>query len=113
MPSGLIRYEDTGSFHFLTFTCYHRHQYLGAAEACDLFEDALERVRGLVAKPEEWAWSSFPHYAGGVQARHWRVGSQVTLSRSQSAGHGEAKANPFTMLRKDQPKCSPLQSPAL
>ena len=45
MPRGLIRYEHTGSFHFLTFSCYHRFQYLGAAEARDLFEDALERVR--------------------------------------------------------------------
>jgi putative transposase len=60
MPSRLIRYEDTGSFHFLTFSCYHRRQYLGAAEACDLFEDALERVReryrfvvaGYVVMPE-------------------------------------------------------------
>jgi hypothetical protein len=40
MPRGLIRYEHTGSFHFLTFSCYHRFQYLGAAEVCDLFEDA-------------------------------------------------------------------------
>ena len=60
MPRGLIRYEHTGSFHFLTFSCYHRFQYLGAAEACDLFEDALERVRqryrfvvaGYVVMPE-------------------------------------------------------------
>jgi hypothetical protein len=43
MPSGLIRYEHTGSFHFLTFSSYHRFQYLASAEACDLFEDALER----------------------------------------------------------------------
>ena len=60
MPRGLIRYEHTGSFHFLTFSCYHRLQYLAAAEACDLFEDALERVRqryrfvvaGYVVMPE-------------------------------------------------------------
>ena len=45
MPRGLIRYEHTGYFHFLTFSCYHRFQYLGAAAAYDLFEYALERVR--------------------------------------------------------------------
>ena len=28
MPRGLIRYEHTGSFHFLTFSCYHRSPYL-------------------------------------------------------------------------------------
>jgi putative transposase len=60
MPRGLIRFEHTGSFHFLTFSYYHRFQYLGAAEARDLFEDALERVRqryrfvvaGYVVMPE-------------------------------------------------------------
>jgi putative transposase len=46
MPRGLIRYEHTGNFHFLTFSCYHRFQYLGTAAARDLFEEALERVRG-------------------------------------------------------------------
>ena len=25
--------------------------------------------RGLVAKPEDWAWSSFRHYATGVEGR--------------------------------------------
>jgi putative transposase len=159
MPSGLIRYEHTGSFHFLTFSCYHRFQYLGGADAGDLFEDALERVRqryrfvvagyivmpehvhlligepvkstvsgvihalklsvamrrgerpfwqaryydflvhnkekrveklrymhrnpvvrGLVAKPEEWAWSSFQHYATGVAGRV-EIESQWTAMR--------------------------------
>ena len=45
MPRGLIRYEHTGSFHFLTFSCYHRSQHLGTAAARNLFEEALERVR--------------------------------------------------------------------
>jgi putative transposase len=59
MTRGLVRYEHTGSFHFLTFSCYHRLPYL-SAEARDLFEDALERVRqryrfavaGYVVMPE-------------------------------------------------------------
>jgi putative transposase len=157
MARGLIRYEHTGSFHFLTFSCYHRFQHLGAAVVCDLFEDALERVRqryrfvvagyvvmpehvhlligepvkgvvsgvihalklsvamrraerpfwqaryydflvhneekrveklrymhrnpvvrGLVERPEDWAWSSFRHYATGAEGRveiesQWRA----------------------------------------
>ena len=164
MPRGLTRYEHTGSFHFLTFSCYHRLPYLGAAEARDLFEDALERVRkryrfvvagyvvmpehvhlligepvksavsgvihalklsvamrraerpfwqrryydfnihtedkrveklrymhrnpvvrGLCGKPEDWPWSSFGHYATGVEGTveiesHWtaiRRGNQL------------------------------------
>jgi putative transposase len=35
-------------------------------------------VRGLVVKPEDWAWSSFRHYATGVEGRveiesQWRA----------------------------------------
>jgi len=45
MKGKRIRYQQTGKFHFLTFSCYHRQPYLSTAEAMDLFEDALERVR--------------------------------------------------------------------
>jgi putative transposase len=146
MAERLVRYQQTGDMHFLTFSCYHRLPYLASPEARDLFESALERirqkykfvvagyvvmpehvhllvnepaqstldraikaiklsvtlrrserpfwqaryydfnvfterkrveklrymhrnpvVRGLVEKPEEWAWSSFRHYATGVE----------------------------------------------
>ena len=146
MPRGLVRYQQTGSFHFLTFSCYRRRAYLGTEAARDLFEAALERirrryvfvvagyvvmpehvhlllsepqkgllsravqalklsvsvrqcerpfwqaryydfnvytrrkrveklrymhrnpvVRGLVKTPEEWAWSSYRHYATGLE----------------------------------------------
>jgi putative transposase len=144
MPRGLVRYQESGDLHFLTFSCYHRLPHLGTAAACERFESALERmrrrynfavagyvvmpehvhlllseprkgslaravqalklsvsarsaerpfwqaryddfnvhseekrveklrymhrnpvVRGLVAKPEDWPWSSFRHYATG------------------------------------------------
>jgi putative transposase len=60
MPRGLIRYQQTGEFHFLTFSCYRRLPYLGTAAARDLFEQALERMRrryvfvvaGYVVMPE-------------------------------------------------------------
>jgi putative transposase len=60
MPRGLIRYQPTGNFHFISFSCFHRLPYLGSAAARDLFEDALERTRqryrfvvaGYVAMPE-------------------------------------------------------------
>ena len=55
-----IRYQQTGEFHFLTFSCYRCRPYLTTAAAMDLFEDALERVRqrylfavaGYVVMPE-------------------------------------------------------------
>ena len=45
MPTGLRHYQQTRDLHFLTFSCYHRLPYLGAAAARDLFECALERIR--------------------------------------------------------------------
>ena len=55
-----IRYQQTGEFHFLTFSCYRRRAYLSAVPARELFEDALERIRrryhfvvaGYVVMPE-------------------------------------------------------------
>ena len=145
MTKGLVRLQQTGHFHFLTFSCHNRLPYLASPQACHIFESSLERmrqryrfvvagyvvmpehvhllvseprresldraihglklsvslrrterpfwlpryydfnvcteekraeklrymhrnpvVRGLVAKPEEWAWSSFRHYATGA-----------------------------------------------
>jgi putative transposase len=146
MTRGLQRYQQTGNFHFITFSCYHRRPYLGRVSTRNLFEMALERIRkrygfvvlgyvvmpehihllvnepqigtlgraiqalklsatvrqqtssfwqpryydfnvwnpektveklrymhrnplkrGLVAKPEDWAWSSFRHYSTGFE----------------------------------------------
>ena len=55
-----IRYQQTGEFHFLTFSCYRRRAYLSPVAAMELFEDALKRVRrrylfvvaGYVVMPE-------------------------------------------------------------
>jgi len=146
MKGERIRYQQTGEFHFLTFSCFRRRPYLSTVAAMELFEDALERVRrrylfavagyvlmpehvhllvsepargllsrsvqafklsvsmrrrerpfwqahsydfnvsthakfveklryihrnpvrrGLVAKPEDWQWSSFRHYQTGMR----------------------------------------------
>jgi len=60
MKGARIRYQQTGEFHFLTFSCYRRRAYLSTIAAMELFEDALERVRqryhfavaGYVVMPE-------------------------------------------------------------
>jgi putative transposase len=60
MPKGLVRYQNTGQFHFLTFSCYHRRPYLSTSESRHLFESALECIRqrynfvvaGYVIMPE-------------------------------------------------------------
>ena len=60
MPSKLKRYQLTGDFHFITFSCYHRLPYLGSEPSRDLFERSLEQARrryvfhvfGYVVMPE-------------------------------------------------------------
>lgn len=60
MKGQRIRYQQTGEFHFLTFSCYHRQAYFSTVGAKERFEDALERVRrrylfvvsGYVVMPE-------------------------------------------------------------
>jgi putative transposase len=60
MPNGLMRYQQTGDFHFVTFSCYHRLAYLGTSNARELFERSLEAIRlryqffvtGYVVMPE-------------------------------------------------------------
>ena len=60
MKGARIRYQQTGGFHFLTFSCYRRRPYMSQVAAMELFEDALERVRrrylfvvgGYVVMPE-------------------------------------------------------------
>jgi len=45
MPKGLVRYQQCGCFHFISFTCYHRFQHLGTVSARELFERSLEVIR--------------------------------------------------------------------
>jgi putative transposase len=60
MPKGLVRYQQCGCFHFLTFSCYRRQPLLGTATAYRVFELGLEVVRqryefvvaGYVVMPE-------------------------------------------------------------
>jgi putative transposase len=60
VTQGLVRYQQTGDLHFVTFSCYRRRAYLGSAEARDVFVRALEamrvrydfEVRGYVVMPE-------------------------------------------------------------
>ena len=60
MTKGLVRYQQCGCFHFVTFSCYRRLPYLGMESARNLFERALEMMRkryefvvcGYVVMPE-------------------------------------------------------------
>jgi putative transposase len=60
MTKGLVRYQQAGCMHFITFSCFHRLPYLGTRAARDLFERSLEAMRirydfvvcGYVVMPE-------------------------------------------------------------
>ena len=60
MVKGLERWQECGDVHFVTFSCFHRCNYLENAAARDLFEDALQKARtwyrfdvlGYVVMPE-------------------------------------------------------------
>ena len=60
MPIGLKRYQQTGDFHFITFSCYQRLPYLASPLAKQTFEEILETLRerhgfyitGYVLMPE-------------------------------------------------------------
>jgi putative transposase len=55
-----VRYQHNGYLHFITFSCYQRHQLLSSPAARDLFEHELELTRlwygffvvGYVVMPE-------------------------------------------------------------
>jgi len=60
MTKGLVRFQQSGCFHFITFSCHRRLPYLGTAAARTLFERSLEGMRirygfvvcGYVVMPE-------------------------------------------------------------
>jgi putative transposase len=60
MPTGLVRYQHTGHFHFLTFSCHRRQPFFRSAKGRSLFERSLETMRirydfvvsGYVVMPE-------------------------------------------------------------
>jgi putative transposase len=60
MPKGLVRFHHSGSFHFITFSCYHRLALLRYSRGYGIFEAELEAIRvryefvvaGYVLMPE-------------------------------------------------------------
>jgi len=60
MPWSLKRYQNSGTLHFITFSCYRRQPLLKKPGAPEMFEQALEQVRvkygffvfGYVVMPE-------------------------------------------------------------
>ncbi len=45
MPIGLQRFQQSGQFHFITFSCYRRQPLLSSPQAKDMLEQILEHTR--------------------------------------------------------------------
>jgi putative transposase len=45
MPKGLTRYQKTGNFHFITFSCYRRQLFLQTDTAKNTIQTILEQTR--------------------------------------------------------------------
>jgi REP-associated tyrosine transposase len=57
--------------------------------------------RGLVAKPEDWAWSSFPHYVTGIEGA-------VEIESEWTGRRRERMGMPLRVkIRQDVPTLSP------
>jgi putative transposase len=60
MPKGLVRFQNCGVFHFITFSCYRREPLLALRGGYSVFEEVLEHIRqrqkfvvaGYVLMPE-------------------------------------------------------------
>jgi len=60
MENKLVRYQQSGHFHFVTFSCYQRRPYFRSRAGRELFEHSLEKIRirygvtifGYVVMPE-------------------------------------------------------------
>ncbi len=45
MPTGLKRYQKTGNFHFITFSCYRRQPFLQTDTPKNIIQTILEQTR--------------------------------------------------------------------
>ncbi len=184
MPSGLKRFQQAGSLHFVTFSCFHRLPLLEVPEAAETVEAVLEAtrarhrarvyayvlmpehvhllinepesirlaqflkatkqaasrklrgphekfwqdryydsningekarseviryinrnpvVRGLVEKPQDWAWSSFRHYTTGAKGTIEIESQWTALRRGNELPDG-------VRLKRGKRLCLPTQA---
>ena len=109
MTRGLVRYQQAGDFHFLTFSCHHRLPYLGTPAARNLFEDALERIRkrfrlavaGYVVMPEHVHLLVSEPREGGLSSAVRSLKLSVSL-RSAERPFWQARYYDFNVRSEDK-----------
>ena len=77
----LVRYQQCGCFHFLTFSCYRRQALLTREGAYSVFERVLEKVRvryGFVVA----GYVLMPEHVHRIRQRKppcWRLGNHAEV----------------------------------
>ena len=109
MPWGLKRYQQSRQLHFVTLSCCRREPLLDSRALQGSFRECsgtgppgpwilclrlMHRnpvARGLVERPEDWAWSSFRHYLTGEEGVV-EIESQVDGAGRENMGYAVARA---------------------
>jgi len=109
MTERLVRYQQSGDMHLLTFSCYHRLPYLASLEAKNLFEDALERIRkkynfvvaGYVVMPEHVHLMVNEPKQSSLDQAVKAIKLSVTLRRSERL-FWQARYHDFNVFSEDK-----------
>ena len=83
MTRGLVRYQQSGDFHFLTFSCHNRLPFISSPESKNLFEFALERIRrsyGFVVA----GYVVMPEHVPGAHVSKAKSGAPASVARERS-----------------------------
>ena len=117
MPLGLKRYQDSGQFHFVTFSTYRRLPFLNQPWIRDLFVDCLEQTRSkyrfqifgyvvmpehvhlLVSEPEKGLLATAIQalkIAVARRATRYRPGNEVPLWQKRYYDHNLRSHQSFT-----------------
>ena len=107
MPTALVRLQQTGHSHFITFTCYRRMEHLTSSHACSAVLRALEntrkryelRVYGFVLMPEHvHLLLSEPERASLARAMQSLKSASARMARDKPT-EGMAGRAPFWQVR--------------
>lgn len=93
MPAGLHHYQQARQDRYYDFNVWSeakRREKLGY-----IHRNPVQR--GLVAQPEDWPWSSFRHYATGVEGTI-EIESEWTARKRERAGP-ELRAYPAPIVQ--------------
>jgi hypothetical protein len=92
MPIGLKRYQQTGDFHFITFSCYQRLPYLASPLAKQTFEEILEGLRKqrLVERALSYCYGASKPLFSFCEDFRGQISGSVALFRAGFIGYASS-----------------------